>query len=166
MFRACVCFVTSCFVHLHIVFSTSALGIEAPCEIQFRNLQNTFAPVRYVLHGGPCNSIDVLSTARFFQVCPFHCFGSPVLGVVLNCAVWLSKWEAECGLNYSNKWKKVKERGPVIWEAILAQSIIMESIRPSMILTHDVYTADSQFDISSTEVNAAEASNRVARWSV
>ena len=106
-----VCFVPdecvqcSCFVLLHIVFSTSVVGIEALCEIQFRNLQRTFAPVRYVLHGGACNSIDVLSTARFFQDCPNHCVDTPVLDLVLNCAVWLRKEEAECRVNCATKWK-------------------------------------------------------------
>jgi hypothetical protein len=104
-----VCFVPdecvqcSCFVYLHIVISTSVLEIEEFCEIQFRNLQRTFAPFRCVLHGGPCNSIDVLSTARFFQGCPNHYVDTPVLGVVLNCAVWLIKEEADCGLNYTNE---------------------------------------------------------------
>jgi hypothetical protein len=63
--------------------------------------------------------------------------------------------------------KNVMEWGPVIWEANLAQSIIVESIHPSMIPTHYISTAESHFDnISSIEVNAAEASNHVARWSV
>jgi hypothetical protein len=103
-----VCFVPgecvqcSCFVHLHIVFNTSLLEIEALCEIQFRNLQRTFAPLRYALHGGPCNSIDVLSSARFFQGCPNHCVDTAVLGVVLKCAVWLRKEEADCSVNYIN----------------------------------------------------------------
>lgn len=90
MYTVClelVCFVAnecaqcSCFVHLHIVFITSVLEIEVFCEIHFRNLQRTYAPVRYVLHSGPCNSIDVLSTARFSQGCPNHCVDTPVLGV-------------------------------------------------------------------------------------
>ena len=75
------CVQCSCFVHLHIVFSTSLPEIEALCEIHFRNLQRTFAPVRYMLQGGPCNSIDVLSTARFSQGCPNHCVDTHVLGV-------------------------------------------------------------------------------------
>jgi len=49
---------------------------------------------------------------------------------------------------------------PVIWEAILAQSIIVESIRPTTIPTHYANTAESHFDnICSTEFNAARASN-------
>lgn len=64
-----VCFVPnecvqcSCFVHLHIVFSVSFLEIEALCEIQFRNLQRTFAPVRSVLHVG-------LATQSMFFLLP------------------------------------------------------------------------------------------------
>ena len=62
-------------------FSASVLETEALCEIQFRNLQRTFSPVCYLLHGGPCNSIDVLSTARFFHGCPIHCVDAPVMAL-------------------------------------------------------------------------------------
>jgi len=110
VFRACVfCTWWMCSVFLFCApthcFNTSLLEIEALCEIQFRNLQRTFAPLRYALHGGPCNSIDVLSSARFFQGCLNHGVDTAVLGVVLKCAVWLRKEEADCSVNYINKWE-------------------------------------------------------------
>jgi len=56
--------------------------------------------------------------------------------------------------------KNLMEWVPVIWEAILAQSIIVESIRPTTIPTHYANMAESHFDnICSTEFNAARASN-------